>query len=112
MYAARYGLKTGLMEQMMGGAQIINLEKIENFPGFPQGIAGAELAPAVQEQVMDAGAEFIMGEVTRVSRDGDYKLVAGDAGSHRAKAVIIAAGSHLRHLGIPGEEDQDDPCCD
>ena len=36
MYADRYGLKTGLMEQMMGGAQIINVEKIENFPGFPQ----------------------------------------------------------------------------
>jgi thioredoxin reductase (NADPH) len=71
MYAARYGLKTGLIEQMMGGAQIINVEKIENFPGFPRGIAGAELGPAVQEQAMDAGVEFLMGEATRVSRDGE-----------------------------------------
>ena len=54
MYAARYGLRTGLIEQMMGGAQIINLEKIENFPGFPKGISGAELGPSVQEQAMDA----------------------------------------------------------
>lgn len=105
MYAARYGLKTGLMEQMMGGAQIINVEKIENFPGFPQGIAGAELAPAVQEQAMDAGAEFIMGQATRVSREGDYRVVASDAGNYRGKAVIVAAGSHLRQLGIPGEEE-------
>ena len=105
MFGARYGLKTGLIEQMMGGAQIINIEKIENFPGFPQGVAGAELAPAVQEQAMDAGAEFIMAEVTGVSRDGKYKVVATDGGDYRAKAVILAAGSTLRRLGIPGEEE-------
>ena len=105
IFGARYGLKTGLIEQMMGGAQIINIEKIENFPGFPQGIAGAELAPAVQEQAMDAGAEFIMAEVTGVSRDGKYKVVATDGGDYRAKAVILAAGSTLRRLGIPGEEE-------
>ena len=105
MFGARHGLKTGLIEQMMGGAQIINIEKIENFPGFPQGIAGAELAPAVQEQAMNAGAEFIMAEATGVSREGNYKVVATDAGKYRAKAVIMAAGSTLRKLGIPGEEE-------
>ena len=105
MYAARYGLHTGLIERMMGGAQIINIEKIENFPGFPQGVSGAELGPAVQEQAMDAGTEFIMAEVATISRDGDYKMVASDAGGHRAKAVIVAAGSTLRQLGIPGEEE-------
>ena len=105
MYAANYGLSTGLIEQMMGGAQIINIENIENFPGFPQGIAGAELAPAVQEQAMDAGMQFIMGEATAVSRDGDYKVVATDSGEYRARAVIVAAGSSLRSLGIAGEEE-------
>ncbi len=105
MYAARYGLNTGLIEQMMGGAQIINIEKIENFPGFPEGISGAELAPSVQEQAMDAGAEFIMTEATSVSRDGDYRVVSCDGDSYRAKAVIVAAGSQLRQLGIPGEEE-------
>ncbi len=107
MYAARYGLRTGLIEQMMGGAQIINLEKIENFPGFPEGISGAELGPSVQEQAMDAGAEFIMAEATGITRDGDYKVVSCDSGSYRAKAAIVAAGSTLRHLGIPGEEQFD-----
>jgi thioredoxin reductase (NADPH) len=105
MYGALYGLNTGLVERMMGGAQIINIEKIENFPGFPEGISGAELAPAVQEQAMNAGAEFIMADVTGITRDGDYKIVASDAGSHRAKAVIVAAGSSSRQLGIPGEEE-------
>ena len=104
MYAARYGLSTGLIERMMGGAQIINVERIENFPGFPEGIAGAELAPALQEQAMNAGVEFIMDEATQVTRDGDFKRVVGDGGSYRARAVIIATGSRLRSAGIPGEE--------
>lgn len=104
-YAARYGMSTAIIEKMMGGAQIINIEKIENFPGFPQGISGAELGPAVQEQAMDAGVEFVIAEVSGVSRDGDWKVVVSDAGQHRAKAVIVAAGSDLRQLGIPGEEE-------
>ena len=105
IYSARYGLSTGVIEQMMGGAQIINLEKIENFPGFPEGISGAELGPAAQEQAMNAGAEFIMAEASRVRRDGYYQVVSSDAGDYRAKAVIVAAGSSLRNLGIPGEEE-------
>jgi thioredoxin reductase (NADPH) len=103
MYAARYGLSTAVVEQMMSGAQIINVEKIENFPGFPEGVSGAELAPAVQEQAMNAGAEFIMAEATGVSRDEQYKIVSSDSGNYRARAVIVAAGSRLRHLGITGE---------
>ncbi len=105
MYAANHGLQTGIVERMMGGASIINIEKIDNFPGFPEGISGAELGPAVQEQAMNAGADFIMGETTKITKDGDYRVVSSDAGELRAKAVIIAAGSTLRQLGIPGEEE-------
>ena len=105
MYAARYGLSTALIEQMMGGAQIINVERIENFPGFPDGVSGAELGPLLQEQAMNAGMEFIMDEATEVSRDGNFKLVSGYGGSYRARAVIIATGSSLRSAGISGEEE-------
>ena len=105
MYAARHGMRTGIVERMMGGASIINIEKIENFPGFPEGISGAELGPAVQEQAMNAGADFIMGETAKIAKDGDYRVVSSDAGEMRAKAVIIAAGSTLRQLGVPGEEE-------
>ena len=106
IYASRYGLNTAIVEQMMAGAQIINLDKIENFPGFPQGIAGYELGPATQEQAMNAGVEVLMDTVTGVAVDGDYLVVSGDMGSnYRGKAVIMAAGSSLRSLGIPGEEE-------
>ena len=106
IYASRYGLNTAIVEQMMAGAQIINLEKIENFPGFPQGIAGYELGPATQEQAMNAGVEVLMDTATNISVDGEYLRVTGDmGGSYRGKAVIMAAGSSLRSLGIPGEEE-------
>ena len=106
IYASRYGLNTAIVEQMMAGAQIINLEKIENFPGFPQGIAGYELGPATQEQAMNAGVAVLMDTATDISVDGDYLRVTGDmGGSYRGKAVIMAAGSSLRSLGIPGEEE-------
>ena len=105
MYAARHGLRTAIVERMMGGASIINVDKIENFPGFPEGISGAELGPAVQEQAMNAGADFIMGEAAKITKDGEYRVVSSDSGDVRAKAVIIAAGSTLRQLGIPGEEE-------
>jgi thioredoxin reductase (NADPH) len=103
LFAARHGLKTALLERLMGGAGIVNVEKIENFPGFPQGIAGAELGPLVQDQAMSAGAQFLMGEATGIVRDGEHKVVSSDTGSYRAKALVLAAGSTLRHLGIPGE---------
>lgn len=105
IYAARYGLSVGVIEQMMGGASIINVERVENYPGFPEGIMGADLAAMTQEQAMNAGAEFLMGEASGISEQGDYRLVATDAGEFRAKTVIIAAGSTLRLLGIPGEEE-------
>ena len=105
IYSARYGMTTGVIELMMGGASIINLEKIENFPGFVEGISGAELGPAAQEQAMNVGVDFIMAEASGIKTDGDYKVVSTDSGDYRAKAVIVAAGSQLKHLGIPGEEE-------
>ncbi|MCH7714493.1 MAG: FAD-dependent oxidoreductase [Chloroflexi bacterium] len=105
IYAARYGMSTAIIERMMGGAQIINIEKIENYPGFPQGISGAELGPAVQEQAMDCGVEFVMAEASGIATSGGGLSVTTDAGQHQAKAVIVAAGSSFRQLGIPGEEE-------
>ncbi len=105
MYAARYGMRTAIVERMMGGNQIINVERIENFPGFPQGISGAELGPLMQEQAMDVGAEFVMAEATEAVLDGSYKVIRTSEGDYRARALIVAAGSSLRKMGIPGEEE-------
>ena len=105
MYAARYGLKTAIIEQLMPGNQIINAEKIENFPGFPEGLPGAELVPLIQEQAANAGAEFLMAEATGAVLDDPYRVITTTEDIYRAKALIVAAGSTLRKLGIRGEEE-------
>ena len=105
VYAGRQGLKTVVIERLMSGTQIINVEKIENFPGFPEGVSGAELAPLMQDQAMRAGADFVMDEATGLALDNPYRVVTTYQDSYRARAVIVAAGSTLRKLGIPGEEE-------
>ncbi len=104
MHVARYGLKVMVVDQAGVGGQIINAEKIENFPGFPQGISGIELGPALQEQAEAAGAEFMLDAVDALEIDGEHRIVRGGSEELRARAVIVAAGSSLRKLGIPGEE--------
>ena len=104
MYTARYGLETAIFERIMPGNQIINVERIENLPGFPQGISGAELAPLMQQQAMDAGAQFVLAEATGLALDEPYRILTTGEGVYRAKVLIVAAGSSLRVLGIPGEE--------
>ena len=105
MYAARYGLKTAIIEHMMPGNQIINAQKIENFPGFPQGVSGAELVPLIQEQAANAGAQFLMAEATGTVLDDPYRVLTTTEDICRVKTLIVAAGSSLRKLRIPGEEE-------
>ena len=104
IYCARYGLRTVIIEKMMGGAQVINTERIENYPGLPNGIPGAEFGPMLQDHAMKAGASVKLAEASRVGLSGDHRTVSTDDGDILAKAVIIAAGSSLRKLGIPGED--------
>src|ERR1700737_1864515 len=59
MFGARQGLKTAVVTQMGAGGQIISAERILNFPGFPQAVAGYELGPLLHEQAEAAGAEFL-----------------------------------------------------
>jgi thioredoxin reductase (NADPH) len=104
MFAGRYGLKVVVVEQLGAGGQIINADKIENFPGFPDGVAGHELGPLLHQQAEAAGAEFVLDTVERLEASGLDRMVHGASETLRAPAIIIAAGSALRPLGIPGEE--------
>jgi thioredoxin reductase (NADPH) len=105
MYGARLGLRTAVVEHMAPGGQVLNVEKIENFPGFPSptGIAGFDLGPLVQEQAEAAGAEFVMDTATRLSLLNDRRVLHCDGADLTTRALIVAAGSALRSLGIPGE---------
>jgi thioredoxin reductase (NADPH) len=106
MTAARFGLRTVIVDHGAAGGQILNVEKIENFPGFPtpQGVAGFDLGPLVQEQAEQAGAEFAFDTVTGLEAHDGQKIVHCAGTDLTSGAVIVAAGSTFRTLGIPGEE--------
>ena len=105
LYACRAGLKTVLFESLMTGGQVINAENIENFPGFPDGISGAEFGPLLQEQATRYGLEIRLGEVTALRHESPFWAIELYGGLEHARAVIYAAGSTLRKLGVPGEQD-------
>jgi thioredoxin reductase (NADPH) len=104
LFAARHGLSTLILESTIPGGHLINIEKIEDFPGFPDGVAGYDLCPTVQRQAADQGAEFQRAEVSSLEAQDRFWSVVTDEERHRAKAVIVATGSKLKNLGVPGEE--------
>lgn len=104
LFAARCGRSTLVLEPAIPGGHLVNIPKIEDFPGFPDGVSGYELGPNTQMQAMNNGAEFAMAEVQSLTPDAGDWLVATTNGEHRARAVIVAAGSHARALGVPGED--------
>jgi thioredoxin reductase (NADPH) len=104
LFAGRYGLKPVVVERLGVGGAMTNADRIENFPGFPQGVGGHELGPLLHEQAEAAGAEFTLDTVETIEAAGEHRIVRGASESWRAGAIIIAAGSALRPLGVPGED--------
>ena len=104
IYAARGGLKTAVVELAMPGGQAASTENIENYPGFPEGINGYELMNSFHKQALTFGVEFIFEEVHELDLEGSVKKVHTDSQMLEARAIIIAAGSKPRLLGVPGEE--------
>ena len=104
LYTSRAGLKTLLIERGIFGGQIVNARQVDNYPGFPEGISGFELASLMHEQAIKYGLETINATVTAIKSGGNYSIITND-GNFEAEAVIIAAGSEYRKLEVPGEEE-------
>lgn len=105
LYASRAGLKTALLERMMTGGQIINAERVENFPGFPDGISGADLGARMLDQATKYGLEVRLSEVLGLRQGNPAWAVDTYDGTVSARSVVVAGGSTLRKLGVPGEEE-------
>ncbi len=103
LYTARAGLKSILLERGVFGGQIINARLVENYPGFPEGISGAELGEFIYQQAIKYNLETFTTEVTEVKPGNIYK-VSTTEGSIQTKSVIIAAGSEYRKLDVDGEK--------
>jgi thioredoxin reductase (NADPH) len=104
MVAGHRGLSVAVIAASSPGGQIVNAERVENFPGIPESIAGHELGSRLFEQAEAAGAQFMLDTVEGLSAEGVERIVHAAGQDFSARAVIVAAGSALRPLGIPGEE--------
>jgi thioredoxin reductase (NADPH) len=107
LYSAREGIETLVVERSGLGGQAGISERLDNFPGFPEGIGGAELADRLTAQCRRFGVELLSAaEAVAVEADGQYRLVRfADGTEVRSYAVLVAPGSTYRRLGVPGEED-------
>ena len=107
IYAARAGLKVLMFEKQYPGGQAFVTDLVENYPGFPDGISGYELAERMKSQAEAFGIRLVTDEVRAIEDDAasDRKLVRPAEGSTvLALAVIIATGATYRKLGVPGED--------
>jgi len=103
LLSARAGRRTRVLTGPALGGQLLSIERIDGYPGFPEGIPGYELCPMIQEQAVAAGAEFSAATATGLAaREGGWD-VTGSEGALPAGAVVIATGTSSKELGIPGE---------
>jgi thioredoxin reductase (NADPH) len=106
LYASRAHLKTVLLEAMIPSGQAYMTERIENYPGFPDGISGRELIERFVQQATKFGLEIQQfTPVEKVEVVGEKKMVTAADKKFSASALIIASGAQANKLGIPGEEE-------
>ncbi len=105
IYALRARLKTLLVEKMILGGLATTAFQVENYPGFPEGVSGMELCRKMEEQAKRLGLEVLYGNALKVKKNNKHREVEIDGRTLSAKALVIAAGSEVAHLGIPGEEE-------
>jgi thioredoxin reductase (NADPH) len=107
LYTAREGIDTLVIERAGVGGQAGITERLDNFPGFHEGVSGSEFADRLRQQAERFGVEVLSAQnVASVGVDDAYRVVrTADGKEYRAWAVLVATGSTYRRLGIPGEDD-------
>ncbi|MCL6518364.1 MAG: thioredoxin-disulfide reductase [Armatimonadetes bacterium] len=104
IYAMRSRLKTVLLEKYLPGGQMVLIDHIENYPGFPGGTSGLEITSRMEEQARLLGLEIISSEVQLLDLSRRDKVVHSSTGDYHTKTIIIASGATPRRLGIPNED--------
>ena len=105
LYASRANLKVAMLDRGVYGGQMNNTAEVENYTGF-KSILGPDLAEQMYQSAIQFGADFVYGNVEKVTVDEDgIKHVKADSGELEAPAIVIATGSQYRKLGIPGEDE-------
>lgn len=103
LYAARAGLDVLVVEKLSAGGQMALTSQIDNYPGFPDGVDGFELADNMQQQAERFGAITELAEVLSVELTGDPKRIHTTEGDFLGRTVVVATGADARKLGLPME---------
>jgi thioredoxin reductase (NADPH) len=105
IYTTREDIETVLYEKSVVGGLAAITDKVDNYPGFPEGIEGMKLASELQAQAERFGAVIDFGDVSEIRDNGDTKTVVVDGKDVQTKTVLIATGSEYKKIGVPGEEE-------
>ncbi len=103
IYTTREDIETVLYEKATIGGMAAITDKVDNYPGFPEGIEGMKLAEVLEKQATRFGAVVDFGDASAIRTEGKYKIVTIDGQDVKAKAVLIATGSDYKKIGVPGE---------
>jgi thioredoxin reductase (NADPH) len=105
LYAGRARLKTLLLEKLITGGQVMATDFVENYPGFPEGLAGYDLSQRMRDQAVRFGLEITTGEIGLLKPGKPYHtVVLNESGQEiTCRTVIIASGAQPRKLDVPGE---------
>lgn len=107
LYTAREAIDTLVIERAAFGGQAAGTEKLDNMPGFPEGVAGIDFSHRLRRQAERFGAELLQAqEVVGVRKHDNFACVqTADGSEYSASALLIATGSHYKRLNAPGEAD-------
>jgi len=105
IYTTREDIETLLFERGVVGGLAAVTDKIDNYPGFPDGVPGLTLADELRKQAERFGAVIELGEVTAIHDEGELKRLETTSGDMLARVVLIATGSDYKKIGVPGEQE-------
>ncbi len=105
LYTSRARLNSLLIDKGLIGGQIANAERVENYPGFPEGISGFDLGQLMHQQAEKYGLKTVIAEATGIELQEEQKVVKTTEGDFTTRAMIMAGGSNHQKLGVPGEEE-------
>ena len=105
LYAARAGLDAVVLEKLSAGGQMALTHQIDNYPGFPEGVEGFDLANQMKKQAERFGAQTKNVEVTKLDLQADPKVAQTSEGIFRGRTVVIATGANPRELGVEAEKE-------
>lgn len=105
VYTTREDIETLLYEKGVVGGLAAITDWVDNYPGFPKGLAGLELAEGLRQQAERFGARIELGEVLSIKDEGKLKKLETTDGDIFAESVLIATGSDYKKIGVPGEQE-------